>query len=68
MADRSLAALDSLDQELDQQDRRGDRKQRKVEPELVVARRRAAVPADKRAIEQGEVHAGQEHEQRNDPL
>ena len=68
MADNRLATGDSLAEELDQQDPGSDGEQREVEPELVVARNRSSITTHERSIKQGEVHAGQEHEQRDDPL
>jgi hypothetical protein len=68
MTDRGLARGDSLCSELDADDQGAEREESKVEPELLVAEQGPGAPPRERAVHEGEVRAGDDHERDDHPL
>ncbi len=66
--DGLLALGNAVSPQLDEQRDRGGEDERQVEPELLVAHEDAWAPPDETAEQEHEVHAREEHEERDDPL
>ena len=68
MADRLLAGEEAGIPEQVGDQRRGDREERQIEPQLLVASDGAGTAAHERAVEESEVDPSDHHEESQDPL